>query len=243
MKIFTTLSLLLFSILVVFGQETEIENKIGNTEFKQIKKDACINYDFIKQTKGKIIILEFWETWCSPCIEGMGHLKALYEKFPNSLKIICISSDKFDTTVDFIAKNDFPFDFIFDRKKSLSKVFPHTGIPHTILIDKNGKIQSETYPGYITEKVLADLENSNQVNLPVKKTFVPSKLGNNQNANSLVKFVLQRHEIGDRNYIEEIHKKDIPVQIITGYTGKAYYDTLETINECVIAGKNALQIY
>ncbi|WP_321285369.1 TlpA disulfide reductase family protein [uncultured Sunxiuqinia sp.] len=243
MKIITTISLLFFSILLTFGQKTEIGNKVGSTEFKQIKNGVCVNYDFIDQTKGKITIIEFWETWCGPCIEGMGHLKALQSKFPNSLKVVCVSSDRFDKTVEFITRNDFPFDFIYDGEKLLSEIFPHSGIPHTILIDKKGQINAQTYPGYVTEQILTELNNDHQVNLPTKKNFVPSQLRKDNNKNSLITFELQRHELGERNYIEETCNKDIPLQIITGYTGKAYFDTIETINGCVIAGKNALQIY
>ena len=141
------------------------------------------------------------EPRCGNGIEGMVHLKALKSKIPKSLEVCCVSSDKFDNTVVFIANIDFPFYFIYDSEKSLSKIFPHSGIPHTILIDKKGQIQAETYPGYVTEEVLTDLDNDNQVNLPIKKNFNSSELDNKQNSNSLIKLELQRHALGDINYI------------------------------------------
>jgi|25_taG_2_1085351.scaffolds.fasta_scaffold03527_1 thiol-disulfide isomerase/thioredoxin len=243
MKIITTTLLLFFlSISFSFGQKTEIETKIKNTDLKQIKNNVLVDYDFIKQTRDKITIIEFWETWCAPCIKGMGHLKALQAKFQNSLKVVCVSSDDFDKTTSFIAKNDFPFDFIYDPEEQLSKIFPHQGIPHTILIDKEGHINAETYPGYIDQEVLTKLDNNNQVHLPTKRNFTPSELRDKENSNSLLKFDLQRYELGDRKYIET-NKQEIPIQIVKGYSGKTYKDTLETIEECIIAGKNALEIY
>jgi thiol-disulfide isomerase/thioredoxin len=243
MRVTTTLFALLFFFITTYSQENNIKEKLGDIELQQIKDGVCTNFNFLQQTSGKITIIEFWETWCGPCIEGMSHLNALKSKFPNSLKIVCVSSDNFEKTTDFIAKNDFPFDFIYDGEKNLSKIFPHTGIPHTILIDKKGIIQAETFPGYVTEQILSELNNDNQVNLPAKKNFVPSELGRNENKNSLITFELQRHELGERNYIETTSNMDTPVQIINGYSAGMYYDTLETINGCVIAGKNALQIY
>ncbi|WP_317235655.1 TlpA family protein disulfide reductase [Belliella filtrata] len=210
---------------------------------KQISNGVLTDYDFVKRSEGKITIIEFWETWCAPCIEGMGHLKALKSKFPDSLEIICISSDGIDKTIDFITKNDFPFTFIHDDEKSLKKIFPHQGIPHTILIDKKGQIKSQTYVGFVTEQVLTELDNGNQVNLPMKKNFDPSELINVNKSNSLIKFELLRHELGEPNSISEAINVDRPVQIITGYSGKAYYDTLETITQCTITGRNALEIY
>jgi|GEM_PF-6613735 len=243
MKVTTTLFALLFFFITTYAQENNINEKLGSIELQQIKDGACTGFNFLEQTSGKITIIEFWETWCGPCIEGMSHLNALKSKFPNSLKIVCVSSDNFEKTIDFISKNDYPFDFIYDSEKNLSKIFPHTGIPHTILIDKKGIIQAETYPGYVTEQILSELNNDNPVNLPAKKNFVPSELGRNENKSSLITFELQRHELGERNYIETTTNMDTPVKIINGYSAGMYYDTLETINGCIIAGKNALQIY
>ncbi len=152
------------------------------------------------------------------------------------MKVVCVSSDDFDKTTSFIAKNDFPFDFIYDPEEQLSKIFPHQGIPHTILIDKEGHINAETYPGYIDQEVLTKLDNNNQVHLPTKRNFTPSELRDKENSNSLLKFDLQRYELGDRKYIET-NKQEIPIQIVKGYSGKTYKDTLETIEECIIAGK------
>lgn len=240
MKIITTITFIFISILLTFAQETDIKNKIEGVEFKQIENDACVNYDFLNQTNGKITIIEFWETWCGPCIEGMSHLKSLQEKFPNSLKVVCVSSDRFDRTIDFITKNDFPFDFIYDKNKLISEIFPHSSIPHTILIDKQGQINAQTYPGFVTEEILTKLNNDKSVDLPIKKNFTPSELKNN--ATSLVKFELLRHQLGELNYINTLERVK-STQIVTGYSGKAYCDTLETINDCIIAGKNALEVY
>jgi len=242
MKIITILSALIISILPVFGQESEIGSKLAGIQLKQIQSEALIDYDFPKKTEGKIVLIEFWETWCGPCIDGMQHLKVLKNKFHNQLIIICVSSDKLGGTISFINKNDFPFDFIYDKEKLLSNVFPHSGIPHTILVDKDGKIQAETYPGFISDEKINELTEGKDIKIPTKQNFDTEDLNRN-NLNTLISFELFRHQLGDRQYIDEYKNENKPIQIVTGYSGNAFVDTLETINGFISAGKNILDLY
>jgi thiol-disulfide isomerase/thioredoxin len=145
----------IFFALSLFGQDEYLNNKIENANLKQIKNKILVDYNLLEQTKGKVTIIEFWETWCGPCIEAMHHLKKLKEKFPDKLEIVCVSCDDLEKTISFIEKNKFPFNFVYDKEKYLKgQVFPHSGIPHSILVDKTGKIQAGTLPGFMTEEVI-----------------------------------------------------------------------------------------
>src|ERR1035437_2966064 len=152
----------------LFSQQTEIEIKLKSIQAKSIQGEKLVDYDLIKQVKNKVVILEFWETWCGPCIQGMPHLKDLKNKFPNDLQIICVSSDDFKKTVNYIKENQYPFDYVYDAKKQLSSVFPHSSIPHTVVIDKKGKIKAETFPAYLTEEIIKNLISSDSIDVPFK---------------------------------------------------------------------------
>ena len=91
MKRYLFLVLLISSVLSLFGQDKYLKNKISNTKLKQIKNKSLVDCNLLEQTKGKITIIEFWETWCGPCIEGMHHLKKLKDKFAEELEIVCVS--------------------------------------------------------------------------------------------------------------------------------------------------------
>lgn len=241
--------LFIFLIFITYNlqaQKTEISSKLLEIELFQIKNESIINYDFIKETTGKIVIIEFWETWCSPCIEGMQHLQKLKNKFPEKIKIVCVSSDNYNKTTKFIDKNNFPFDFIYDKDKKLSNIFPHTGIPHSVIINNRGQILKETYPGYITENLINKIFNGNSINVPEKKEFTPEKLNqsftNQQTTNSLISFELLPYELGDRIYTER-NSRPNKRTIITGYSGELYKDTLEVIKTYKSSGKNILELY
>lgn len=242
MKQVSTIILCLLFSQIIFGQKSEIEAKIKGLNIKMIQGDKLVDYNLINQSKNKIVIIEFWETWCGPCLEAMHHLKNLKDKFSNDLKIICISSDGYSKTVNFIKENQYPFDFVFDDQKKISAIFPHSGIPHTIVIDKNGKIQAETLPAYLTDNHIHQLIMGNSIDVPIKNNFNPDDLGKGINKASLISFELLNSELGDRNF-ESLSEQSNKKRIVTGYSANEFMDTVETIKELVCANKNILQLY
>jgi thiol-disulfide isomerase/thioredoxin len=239
----TTIILLLAVCQFAFSQTTQIEAKLKGIQAKSIQGEKLVDYDMLKHIKNKVVILEFWETWCGPCIEGMPHLKELKDKFPNDLQIICISSDDVKKTSSFISEHSYPFDYIFDAKKQLSAIFPHSSIPHSVIIDKKGKIQVETFPGYLTPEIIKTLISTDSIDVPAKNNFDPHKLESNKTEQSLLLFDLKSAELGDRSYtsysISENKKR-----IVTSYNdANAFRDTVETIQQSTFVAKNILQLY
>lgn len=241
MRTLTTVILFTFSILISFSQKREIDNKIGDSEMIQLIRGSNVSYDFKKQTKGKVVIIEFWETWCGPCIDGMHHLKALKETYTDSLEIICVSKGSKEKTNKFISKHSFDFTFIYDSLEHLNNIFPHTSIPHTILINSEGQIVAETSPSYITHKTIEDLINEKTINLP-KKYNGKSKKTDSETNNSLISFTIERHQLGEPETVKN-NVKVRTVQILTGYSAEEFNDTSEITYSYDITGKNILMLY
>ena len=104
------------------------------------KNDQKIN---MSEFKGKLLILNFWATWCEPCKEEMPSLDRLQvNQNLSNLKIFAInisqeSKKKVDSFFeDLNIKN---FDPYFDAPSTLAKTFSLRGVPTSILIDKDGK--------------------------------------------------------------------------------------------------------
>jgi thiol-disulfide isomerase/thioredoxin len=98
----------------------------------------------LSELKGKVVVINFWATWCGPCISEMPHLIALYEKYKNrGLEILSISSDEEKEKVrPFVTQQRLTFP-VFNEPKE-RKHFQVEVIPTNIFIDKEGMIRYRT---------------------------------------------------------------------------------------------------
>jgi peroxiredoxin len=99
----------------------------------------------IANYKGKIVLVDFWATWCGPCVTELPNVLAAYEKYHDKgFEIIGISLDKDkDALTSFIEKRKMPWPQYFDGKGWENKVSSQYGIqsiPATFLLDGEGKI-------------------------------------------------------------------------------------------------------
>lgn len=224
----------------IFCQTSEFEKKIENTRLVSVQGNKLQEYNLTEQSKGKIVVLEFWETWCGPCIIAMAHMNKLKRAYPSDLLVVCVASESLPKVINFIPKNQYPFDFVFDSSKQLASIFPHQAIPHTVIIDKSGKIQSETLPNFFTEKEIDLLLGGNQIDIPQKK--IASRNQNNEDASKLFRFELSNSELGDRPAVITTSFQE-PKKILKDYFGTTFVDTVETIKEYDCRVQNILQFY
>ncbi len=100
----------------------------------------------LSQLKGKVVLLDFWATWCGPCRESIPHLVHLYKTYrENGFEIIGISLDKGDLQVvrNFAKSMDIPYPIVI-APEEVVRSYRVTGIPTAFLIDKEGKIRERT---------------------------------------------------------------------------------------------------
>ena len=129
------------------NSETNIKNLVINKELKKINDltflDAQNNKVNLDNYRGKLILINFWATWCAPCKEEMPSLDLLQNnKKLKSLQIfpINVGQDKIEKAEKFFEdlkiKN---LSIYFDKNIILTKKFALRGIPTSILINKEGE--------------------------------------------------------------------------------------------------------
>lgn len=97
--------------------------------------------------KGKVVLIDFWATWCGPCREALPHMQEIVRKFEGQpLVVLSVSLDSDEKAwKDFIAKHEMMWlncrDGGFDGP--VSKLFGVSAIPHTFTIDADGLLQEE----------------------------------------------------------------------------------------------------
>jgi peroxiredoxin/outer membrane lipoprotein-sorting protein len=105
-------------------------------------KDAGDQEISLSSLKGSPVVLDFWATWCGPCRVGMKHLN---EKWPEwekaGLKLYAVNLEETpDDVKAFMEKNGLQLPVLFDTDAAVSKNYGVSGIPHTVVIDREGKI-------------------------------------------------------------------------------------------------------
>lgn len=163
------------SALYFSGQHTEVLGFVqrailatGLLQPDQIPKDQQTSaaYDFelrdingesvdFSTFKGKTVFLNFWATWCPPCIAEMPDIHDLYNKVQNEdIVFVMLSQDKdFQKAIDYIKKKEYDFP-VYSLNSRLPQVYHSQSIPTTFVISPKGKIVSKRsgMAKYDTEK-------------------------------------------------------------------------------------------
>lgn len=110
------------------------------------------------ELRGKIVLLEFWATWCPPCKMAIPEITALNEKTKGTdIAIVTISVDEsYETAANFIKDYGMTYTVLHDDGK-LSKAYEVRSVPTTIILDKTGKVVT-THLGYMPGYADAMLE-------------------------------------------------------------------------------------
>jgi uncharacterized protein (TIGR03435 family) len=117
--------------------------------------------------RGKVVILEFWATWCGPCVAAIPHLNELAEEFKGKpVQFIAITAEDKETVTKFLAKRSIKTWIALDTDQAMNRAYAVEAIPHTVVLDKDGRIAAITYPTMLTAKVIEDLLAGKQIYLP-----------------------------------------------------------------------------
>ncbi len=109
----------------------------------------------VKTLNGKTIILEFWATWCRPCIKTIPHLNDLVNKVANdSVIFISITKEDPQKIEKFLEINEINSYVAIDFNGITNKNYKIKFIPRAYVIDSNGLIVWEGHPANLNEKIL-----------------------------------------------------------------------------------------
>jgi peroxiredoxin len=91
--------------------------------------------------RGKVVLVNFWATWCPPCRKEMPDLEALYNEFKDrGLVVLAISDDDPVKVRSFIAEHGFTYPVLLDSKHEVNQRFEMEGIPKTFIYDRAGRL-------------------------------------------------------------------------------------------------------
>ena len=144
------------SVLFADWQQPELSHNL--TEIKHIIPARDFELEDMDEEKvklsdyhGKVVLLNFWATWCPPCIREMPSMERLHQKVAaDDFKVIAINQmENADDVFAFTGQLevDPTFEILFDTTSKVSRDYAVRGLPTTYLIDKKGNIRYRAVGG------------------------------------------------------------------------------------------------
>jgi peroxiredoxin len=98
----------------------------------------------LRSLKGKVVLVNFWATWCPPCRKEMPDLDSLYKQFQaKGLVILAISDEDAAKVVPFISEHKYSYPILLDPGRKVNTLMSVEGIPKSFLYNREGKLVAQ----------------------------------------------------------------------------------------------------
>jgi peroxiredoxin len=137
-------------------------------DFKLIDLDGKAHY--LSQYRGKIVLVNFWATWCKPCTTEMPAMQMTYDKLRETgFVVLAINELEDDAKVrEHIKQYGHTFPVLMDRDNKVANQFGVFGLPVSVFIDHEGRLQEYIKGGLLTEQKIEETVARIQKQEPVK---------------------------------------------------------------------------
>jgi thiol-disulfide isomerase/thioredoxin len=151
----------ILGVLGIWAFEHFMMPRVNSTEgatsaktLVQMEKEGVPNFSFkditgqeseLKSLSGKVVILNFWASWCSPCVEEVPSLIKLVKEFKGQVQLVAVSGDSRKEDIEVFLKS-FPelkhvdIKIVWDEDRSMMKKFDVSRLPESLVLGKDQKV-------------------------------------------------------------------------------------------------------
>ncbi len=112
----------------------------------------------LSQHRGKVVLVNFWATWCKPCTTEMPAMQATYDKLRDKgFVVLAINELEDETKVrEHVKQHGHTFPVLMDRENKVANQFGVFGLPVSVFLDEQGVVREYIKGGLLTEQVILD---------------------------------------------------------------------------------------
>jgi len=107
---------------------------------------------------GRVVVLDFWATWCKPCVKAFPDLHALVSQYEaDDVVLLVVSLDRIEErSREYLVENGYPTDNVLwssmEESRAVKALYGVIGIPHTLIIDRDGIIRFSGHTSRLTQE-------------------------------------------------------------------------------------------
>lgn len=141
-----TRAALLLSLLLALAQLAHAQGPRVGDMAPSIELDAWIGVEpgaepTLERLRGKLVMLEFWGTWCPPCVRSMAHVQEIRDRYADlGLVVVAISNEAREIVEPFVRRNGYTSYFGCDPELAVVRAYGISQWPTTFLLDADGRI-------------------------------------------------------------------------------------------------------
>jgi thiol-disulfide isomerase/thioredoxin len=162
----------------VFAQKQDIKAK--DFELRPVFNET-LKGKKLSDFQGKFVLLDFWGTWCRPCLKTMPFVAKVKDQFGDTLSVFALSDESPEQQRNFLQNKLDGIDYIIDNQGEIIKHFGIDAIPQAVLIGADGYVKAISHPANFTPQVIKKLMANQKINLVQAPKDPPKSSAKNRN--------------------------------------------------------------
>ncbi|MGB7394212.1 MAG: TlpA disulfide reductase family protein, partial [Pricia sp.] len=116
------------------------DRQLDENAYRWLLTDIDGNAYNLKKAKGQAIFLNFWATWCGPCLKEMPDIQKLYDDYGEKVTFLLVTQEDTEKVEAFMKKKNYRLPIYFTDKEDIPEEIASKSLPTTYIIDATGKI-------------------------------------------------------------------------------------------------------